>query len=320
MKIIDLHCDTISKIYEKRKQGLITNLRKNNFDVDLIKMVNSNYLVQCFAIFVKYPQKNIFKTTLEMINLYQQEIKNNSDLIEFAYSYEQIKENYNNSKMSAILTIEEGNVIENNINNISILAKLGVKIMTLTWNVYNEIGYPNNVFENRIENNNITDFGKKVILELNRNNIIIDVSHLNDQGIKDVLKISTKPIIASHSNCRSVCNHVRNLPDYLILEIKEKKGLIGINYYPNFVSKENNSIDELIKHLLHLKQINCLDIVSLGSDFDGIEKHLKELQNCNDLKNLVDKLKEYKFTLDEIENICYKNSLKFFAKNLIYNN
>lgn len=309
MHIIDLHCDTISKIYQDKQ----INLRQNDLDVDLLRLKKNKVFVQCFAVFLPYPQENMFQRCLDMIDCYQQQISANSDLIRCARTYEDIKRNRKRHKISAILTIEEGNVIEGNLDNIAILANLGVKIMSLTWNRFNQIGYPNT---DKIDDKGLTPFGIEVVKKMNEHHIIIDVSHLGDQGVRDVLSYSTKPILATHSNVRSICHHLRNLSDELILKIKKNGGVIGCNFYPKFISDENASISEFIEHLLYLKKMECLDIIGIGSDFDGIEIHTSQLEGVQCYPNLILALQQANFTHQEIENICYKNILRFFKKNL----
>ena len=239
------------------------------------------------------------------------EFEENSDSISVAKNYNDLKENIYNNKISGFLTLEEGGILENNLYNLRTLYRLGIRLVTLTWNFPNCIGFPNSKPE--YMNKGLTDFGKSVVEEMNRLGMIIDVSHLSDKGFYDVSQISKAPFIASHSNSRSIRNHPRNLTDDMIKIIANSGGVIGINFCTAFVDGDRCSVEGLISHINHIKNIGGIDVLSLGTDFDGIGGKL-EIENIGQIDKLINGLNKKGFSDNEIEKIAYRNSLRLIKE------
>jgi len=328
--IIDLHCDTIKRLEEEKEKGFNMNLKDNNLNVDLKKMKKSNYMLQCFAMFVPLKEGNPFEICMNMIDRYYEEIKSNKDLILPAFSYNDIVENNKKGLMSSLLTIEEGGVIKGNLSFLRDFYRLGVRLITLTWNYENEIGYPNiKIEDNEIPNfyepnvsGGLTEFGIEVVKEMNRLGMIIDVSHLSDKGFYDVIKYSKKPIVASHSNSRSICRVVRNMTDDMLIALAKNNGVVGINFCDFFLKdfekneKPFSYISDIIKHIKYIKEVIGIDYIAIGTDFDGISPNL-EIKNAGEMDKLILSLKKEGFTNEEIEKISYKNALRVFKEVLI---
>lgn len=307
MSIIDLHCDTLLKLILSKEE---TSLFQNAFCVDIEKLKNAGSRAQFFAAFIniKYVDDPL-EACLKMIDRFYIEINKNSNSIAFAGGYDNLYENLGNQKISAFLTVEEGAVLKGELDNLKSLYKLGVRLMTLTWNYTNEIGYPNYNF--KYADKGLTNFGKEVVCEMNQLGMAIDVSHLSDEGFYDVAKLSRKPFIASHSNSRSVKNHCRNLTDDMIKILAEHGGIMGMNYESSFVGdSELSTLTDLIKHIKHIKDVGGIDVLALGSDFDGISPYT-EVKNIGETGKLIAALDNNGFTENEIEHICYKNAERF---------
>lgn len=324
MKVIDMHCDTISVILRRNEE-----LRENNNMVDLLKMKEGDYLLQCFAMFVflKGDYDPLVKVN-QMIDKYYSELSKNSDLIRPVYSYQDIIDNSNSGVMSALLTIEEGGVIKGDLAVLRNLYRLGVRMMTLTWNFENEIGYPNFQiskdgakpdFKKPNVEKGLTDFGIEVVKEMERLGMIIDVSHLSDKGFYDVLANTTKPFVASHSNARTKCGVVRNMTDDMILKLAERGGVMGINYCDSFINdyeekeKRYVLVQDLVDQIIYIKNLAGVDCIGLGSDFDGIDDN-NEMNKASLLPMLEKSLLDNGFTIEEIEKIFYKNVLRVFKE------
>lgn len=304
MQLIDFHCDTISKIYKNNKE-----LLKNNYSVDINKLLSSHSLAQFFAIFIqKNKTTTPLKSCLNMIDKFYSELKKNKDTIALARNYDDLLQNKKGNKISAFLTIEEGACLEGDLNNLRNLNRLGVKLLTLTWNFPNELGYPS--FSYEYMKKGLTPFGIEVVKEMNNLNMIIDVSHLSDKGFYDVLNNSSSPFVASHSNSRTITNNPRNLTDDMISSLANKGGLIGINFCGKFLCYNDCSkIEDMIRHIKHIKNIGGIDVISLGSDFDGINSKL-EIENIGQINKLLIALEKHNFSYDEIEKIFYKNAIR----------
>ncbi len=159
----------------------------------------------------------------------------------------------------------------------------------------------------------LSNFGREAIGAMNDMGIIIDVSHLSDGGFMDVAKLSRKPFVASHSNCRSLSPHQRNMTDEMIKLLAEAGGVAGINFGPEFLNEDiqlkDSRIARMSEHIQHMKKVGGIECVGLGSDFDGISGNF-ELSDISKMGLLFDQLSKDGFTEDEIEKIAYKNALR----------
>lgn len=318
MKVIDMHCDTIYTLNEKSDM----NLRNNELNISLEKMKQGDYLLQNFAMFTHLKKNSDPVTHVQhMIDTFYNEMNQNQDMIGVVTSYQDIMENAKHNKMSAMLTLEEGGVVNNDLAYLRNYYRLGVRMITLTWNFENGIGYPNfqkgeSGYHTCDDIHGLTDFGKKYVKECEKLGIIIDVSHLSDAGFYDVFNLTTKPFVASHSNARSVCPHARNMSDDMILKLASRGGVMGINFAADFLSesREDNAkscIKDMVKHILYIKDLAGIDCVGLGSDFDGIPQNL-ELKDASYMSLLAEALSEAGLSQEEIEKVFYKNVLRVY--------
>lgn len=306
MKLIDLHCDTIDKLMLNTREY---NLKRNEFSVDIEKLKKADSLAQTFALFVDTnPIKNPYDYCMSMADKFFEEMKKNEDTISLATSYKEIMENEASGKMSALLAIEEGAVLEGKIENLKKFYDLGVRMMTLTWNHPNEIGFPHNVGLSKEKG--LTDFGKEVVHNMNELGMIVDVSHLSDAGFYDVANLSTKPFIATHSNARQAMNHSRNLTDDMIKVLANSGGVTGLNFFHLFLSQDSETkIEYIINHMKHIINVGGLDVLAIGTDFDGIDS-VVEVKDISEMDKLAVALEKNGFTHDQIEKIYYKNALR----------
>ncbi len=306
MKIIDLHCDTISKLMKDKNR---LGLKRNHCSVDIEKLKKGKSIAQFFALYIDLKaERDPLEACLEMLDKFYEELFKNKEDIALARDYKEYIENDRRGRISAFLTVEEGGVLKGKLYHLRNLYRLGVRLLTLTWNYPNEIGYPNCKTEYREKG--LTHFGEKVVYAMNRLGMIIDVSHLSDQGFYDVARLSSVPFIASHSNARSITNHTRNLTDQMIKMIANKGGVIGINFAKEFLGEGfTSSIDDILHHIQHIYQIGGIEVLSLGTDFDGIHSKL-EIQNIGEIQKLIEALKRTGFSEEAIEKIGYKNALR----------
>lgn len=321
MKIVDFHCDTISQLYDIRKSGENINLKKNKLHLDIEKMKKGDYMLQVFASYVDLGSNNKpLESCLSYIDLLYDEVEKNKDDIGIVYTYEDILKNIENNKMSALLSIEEGGVCKGNLSLLRNFYRLGVRMMTLTWNYENELSYPNGCFydEEKNERKGLKEKGFEFINEMESLGMIIDVSHLSDDGIYDVYNNTSKPFIASHSNARNVCSHQRNLTDDMIKKIGERGGVIGVNFYSSFLnnnykSNDISKIEDIINNIKYISNTGGIDCVGIGSDFDGIDCPL-EFENSSKVQLIYDEMKKSGFREEDIEKVFYKNALRLFKE------
>ncbi len=304
MQIIDLHCDTILKL--ETSDGT-SQLRRNSLHLDLEKMLRGGLEAQFFALFInleKHPDP--LCVFLETADRFRREIHENSDLIAFAGNLEDFDRNAANGLMSAFLTIEDGGALLGEDYLLRSAYELGVRLITLTWNYENALGFPNAIPEHREKG--LKKRGRETVELMNKLGMIVDVSHLSDGGFRDVAEISRRPFIASHSNAREICGHPRNLTDDMIRTIADRGGVIGLNFCPAFLNGGNNGrIEDMIKHLTHIKNIGGPEVLAMGSDFDGIGGDL-EVKDTGEFPLLLSAMEKAGFSPEEIELAARENA------------
>lgn len=301
---VDLHCDTITAAYEREQ-----NFLKNNLHIDIERLSKFKSPTQIFAIWLsKKYYKNAFYMTNKMIDFFEKQIEENNEFISKIKCFNDI----NNEKINALLSIEGGESIEDNIENLYHFFDRGVRILTLCWNYENNIGF--GAFTKSKQG--LKPFGKDVVRVMNDINMVIDVSHLNETGFWDLYKISKKPFIATHSNSYSVCSHFRNLKDDQLRAIKDCGGIVGINLYPKFLTNKQNATEEdIFKHIDYMSNIIGIDKICLGGDFDGIEDTPLNIGDISQYSMLLKKI-EKMYGKQILDKIAYKNFYTFFQNNI----
>lgn len=319
MKVVDMHCDTIGELWKAEKAGKPISLRSNSLHIDLEKMQKGDYLLQNFAMFVFLGrEKDPLVNVLEMIDVYNRAMAENADLIAPVLHYEDIEKNRAAGKLSGMLTIEEGAVLKGNPYVVRSLYRLGVRMLTLTWNFENEIGYPNTIVKAKdydpSRHYGLKPEGIEIVREMNRVGMIVDVSHLGDDGFWDVVKYCDGPFVASHSNARAVCNHTRNMTDDMIRALADKGGVMGLNFCGDFLNPNGKSrVEDMVRHARHIIDVGGSDILGLGTDYDGIDGDL-ELDHCDKMQLLAQEMDRQGFGTEQIEKIFHGNVLRLYRE------
>ena len=319
MKVVDMHCDTIGELWKAEKAGKPISLRSNSLHIDLEKMQKGDYLLQNFAMFVFLGrEKDPLVNVLEMIDVYNRAMAENADLIAPVLRYEDIEKNRADGKLSGMLTIEEGAVLKGNPYVVRSLYQLGVRMLTLTWNFENEIGYPNTIVKAKdydpTRHYGLKPEGIEIVREMNRVGMIVDVSHLGDDGFWDVVKYCDGPFVASHSNARAVCNHTRNMTDDMIRALADKGGVMGLNFCGDFLNPNGKSrVEDMVRHAKHIINVGGSDILGLGTDYDGIDGDL-ELDHCDKMQLLAQEMERQGFGIEQIEKIFHGNVLRLYRE------
>ncbi len=326
-KILDMHCDTISEIWKHRRAGGDCRLRSNELHVDLMRMKENGYLLQNFALFVQLRKCQIspWQEVCEQLEVYRQELADNKDILAPVLRFEDIEENYSHGKLSAMLTVEEGAVCGGDCEKLRALYDAGVRMMTLSWNYPNELGWPNINLEEFLDiytpdtSRGLTQKGREFVACMNEIGMIVDVSHMSDAGFYDVLDCSRKPFVASHSNAREVCGCARNLTDDMIRRLAKRGGCMGLNFCADFLERmpegvrNPGTIRAVVKHARHIVNVGGIEVLGLGSDFDGIDTH-EELTGVHKMGLLWDALHEAGFKSSEIDKIFSENVLRVYRE------
>ena len=302
-KWIDMHCDTLSELLSAE------TLEENSLCVDRKRMEQTKMLAEFFACFVCVPDgkwEEAYQKVIEMIARMERETKENKKLklIKTAKELEYAEREELNL---ALLTVEEGGVLNGNRNRLEELYQRGVRLITLTWNYENCIGYPNSRNAQEMQKG-LESFGKQVVEEMNERGMLVDVSHLSDGGFWDCIRLSKKPIIASHSNARALCAHPRNLSDEMLCALGECGGVVGLNFYPQFLQSDRSAeVLDIAKHGMHILQKAGEDSVALGTDFDGFEAGKNWIRGIEEIECVWDALKKAGMTERQLDKLSYQN-------------
>lgn len=303
MQIIDLHCDVLLRLASG--QGKLNFQNASELDANYEKLKKGGVKVQAFAIFIPPSVKSDhkFQAALDQVHYFYTEVleKNqNMKILKEWTDFDDLKEH----EIGAFLTLEGVDVIGNDMHKLSILYELGVRSIGLTWNNANLAA--DGAGEKRAAG--ITSFGSEIIAFNNDHKILTDVSHLSEKAFWDVMNEAKFPI-ASHSNSKTLCNHVRNLTDEQAKAMFEKKSMIHVVYNPPFVNeKESVSISDLIEHIDHFCSLGGVQQIGLGSDFDGISRKIVSLEDASMHPNLINELLK-KYSEDEVKGFAYQNFL-----------
>lgn len=237
------------------------------------------------------------------------------DGLKQVFFYQDILENQRQNVISAVATVEEGGVLNGNIERVDELYQKGIRLITLTWNYENCLAYPNSRDE-RIMRSGLKPFGRSVLQRMNELGMIVDVSHLSDGGFWDCIKYSQAPVVASHSNCRVLCSHPRNLTDEMLRALAEKGGVAGLNFYPAFLKEERGregiALRDIARHARHMIDVAGEDIVAIGTDFDGFEKEDAPgyISHVGEMESVWDAFAAENITPRQIDKIQSKNALR----------
>lgn len=308
MRIIDMHCDTLIEGWRKPERSFYDG----DTSINLKLLKENGSLLQFFAM---YLSRNEMKTMDSydilkgIYGYYQTQMEKYSDIIKPVYSAQDVLENEKKGLLSSLLTVEDGVFIDGKIERVQEVYDMGVRLITLMWNFENSVGFPCSD-DPEAHLKGLKPFGIEVVEKMNELGIIIDVSHMSEGGFYDVARYSKKPFVASHSCARALCNHRRNLTDDQLKTLGNAGGIAGVNFECSFLKEGSNcaTYDQIIEHLLYMKDKAGIDAVGFGSDFDGIEDN-GELVNYSGFKTLLERM-EGKFTYDEIDKICRGNALR----------
>lgn len=309
---LDSHCDTPMFF----PQGVDFGSRDERLLVDLHKMTEGH---QDATIMVAYlPQSladsqpkgcrkfadDIFDKIEEVVSQHQEHIAIAKDYVELVFHKE-------TGRKSIMLGIENGIALEGDLKNLKHFADRGIVYMTLCHNGDNDIcdsAKGNNT------HNGVSDFGKKVIRKMNKLGIMVDLSHASEKSFYDALEISKQPIVCSHSSCRALCDHPRNLTDDQMRALAKNGGVMQITLYSGFLRSDGEAtIEDAIAHLEHAIEVMGIDHVGIGTDFDG-DGGIRGLANSSELLNLTRQLMSRGYSDDDIHKIWGGNFLHLMTK------
>lgn len=310
--VIDLHCDTITCV-AALSQGK-DRLAKSGGHVDLPRLRAGGALLQAFAIFAPaqalqelLPLGDTPEAVFEASYAwYQKELAENSGEIAPVRAFGDIERNRLAGRISGLLTLEDGAVVKG-ITDLDALYEKGVRMIALTWNFPNSLGFPNAIEKDMAKG--LTDLGRAAVVRMEELGMVADVSHLSDGGFADVAALARKPFVASHSNARALCGHTRNLTDGMLRTLADRGGAAGLNFYSLFIGDEKRTtIEGVLRHALHIRNVAGVEALCLGSDFDGISCEL-EFRDYAGYPALLRAFEKH-FTPREMDLVTHGNALR----------
>ena len=312
MNIFDLHCDTLMPVYI---DGY--NLKSWNGHINLDKLRKGGSMVQCFAIYIPTNRSaeyhNVHEGPYEYwkgcVDAFDKEMAANADVIRQVRCVADIEKNVKEGKMSALLTIENGVALDGKIERVQEFYDRGARMIGLTWNYENCVATP----ASKDATTGLKPFGREAVREMQRLKMAVDVSHLNEKGFYELLEMGIVPL-ASHSCCRKLCDHVRNLTDDQLKELFRAGGYVGVNFYPLFLRKEGKAdLQDVCDHVIHMLEMGGEGKIGFGSDFDGITTKITGLEHAGQHQNLVNELLKY-YSEDDVRGFAYQNFLNHLPK------
>lgn len=311
---IDMHCDTLMRAWMRRRSDLL-HLKGM---VDLARLGAGGCKAQFFAVFLPpvelvrrlgplFPSDEDY--IKKCIAIFHHTARLHPDLLAQAKTFEEIEKNAAAGKLSGILTLEDGRAVNGRMEHLDRFYRMGIRLISLTWNAPNCFGEPNG------SSGGLTPFGREAVAHMNRIGMMVDVSHLSDRGFSEVAEIcrqNGKPFVASHSNCRALTPHPRNLTDEMIRALADCGGVIGVNFGPDFLEqgqprfRKESRIAAIVAHLKHMIRIGGTDCAAIGTDFDGINGRL-EIGSADRMPLLFEALEREGFAADAIEKIAFRN-------------
>ena len=327
-RVFDLHCDTIDQlcmrdwepytttVAEQLAQGLDTSgdLRRNGGALALDRMAAYDWC-QCFAVWVPdvYDAEGARAFYRRARDWFHGQVAEHADMVEQVRDGRDVSQVLAGGRTAAMLTVENGSLIGDDLGIIDELAADGVKMLTLTWNGRNSIG------SGKCSHEGLSEFGREAVRALEDARIVVDVSHLNDEGFADLLKVARRPFAASHSNSRSVCGVPRNLTDDEFRAIRDAGGIVGVNYYRGFIVERDcpaageATFDELCAHIDHFLALDGEDTLALGSDYDGSDVPAW-LDGCEKVEDFHVRLLA-RYGQHMVDKLFFDNARAFFVRN-----
>lgn len=304
--VIDLHNDVITKIYEQENMEIF---EQKKLQASWPQLRGGGLRGAFFAVWIPTDKGKGHEDTL--IEIFYKLIYKHRDEMAFAGSYADVQRNLAEDKFSAFLAIEGGTVIDS-AERLDYFHKRGVRYLTLTWNDTNLIA---DAAKDVKTHGGLSPFGETIVRRMNELGMLVDVSHVSDDTVDDVLRVSADPVIASHSNCYSVYPHVRNLKDRHIEGICGGGGVIGMNFYSAFLGRQRHvPLDAVLAQIDYLVEKGGIDCVALGSDFDGRIRPPVGLENMSKLDNLTKALQKRGYTTEEIKKMYGLNFLRVLKR------
>ena len=313
--VVDTHCDTLMKFMPQLRGSPPARWlgeRSEAGHIDLPRLIEGGVNCQTFAVYTgkRVGQPGATLRALQMIDVFFSECDANDGIV-LVYSHDEILKAEKAGKMAALLAIEGAEPLQGDLGVLRMLYRLGVRMLSFTWNW--RTPFADGLDAKRSEGK-LTDLGVEALREMERLGIVLDVSHISNSCFWDVVDLKDGAFIASHSNCRDVCDHQRNLTDDMIRALADHGGVMGMNFAPSFVDKDEATVERVVDHIDHVVDLVGPDHVGLGSDFDGIGSTPVGLEDASKMPNITRELVRREYSDDDVVKILGGNYLRVFEE------
>ena len=306
MRLFDLHCDTLYRAFTEN--GSFNDRR---FHISYDRAGDIAPYIQCMAVWIpdEYRGEAAWELFSGCVDKLKQELE--EGIVIQCRSSDDIRRLEASGGRGIVLTAEGGAVLGGKLERVRELSDAGVRMLTLTWNGANELGDGVGV-ENA---GGLTEFGRAVIPELEKNHIIIDVSHASQRLFYDVAALSERPFVASHSDAMSITPHRRNLTDEQFCIIRQKGGIVGLNFCRDFLNKQatNAKMCDIIRNAEHFLALGGEKTVAIGGDLDGADIPV-DMRGIESLPELYEMFLHHNYNEELVRDIFFNNALSFFSR------
>jgi membrane dipeptidase len=304
MKIIDTHCDMLSRMLADRTVRF--TVESTGTDVSLPRLQKAGIAVQVFALYLSESLTNPgMDELLDMIDIYRERVLPYGKIVPIRTPAD-VDRVWSSGEIGGLLSLEGVDGLKGNFVHLRTLFALGVRFLGITWNHANWAA--DGVVEPR--KGGFTNAGRRLMAECERLGIVLDVSHLSDSGFWELVELSRRPFVASHSNARKLCPHPRNLTDEQITAIVQRNGRISLTFVPWFLREKEAAISDLLRHIEHFCSLGAVHHIGFGSDFDGFQGKIPGLSHPGDYPALVELLLKH-FRQEEVEGFMAGNWRSF---------
>jgi membrane dipeptidase len=295
----------------------------SRFQTDLPRLRAGGVGAQFWSVYVPstLAAGDAVQATLEQIDFVHRFVARYPDDLALAWTADDVRAAWAEGKIASLLGAEGGQSIGGSLEVLRMLARLGVRYMTLTHN--DNSPWADSATDEPVHGG-LSEFGREVVREMNACGVIVDLSHVSVDTMNDTLDMTTKPVIFSHSSCRALCGHVRNVPDAVLKRLPENGGVIMIAFVPPFLSddyakwfvaggigpKPKVTVDDVVAHIEHAREVAGLDHIGLGGDYDGFDDFPEALADVSGYPRVLDRLAERGWSADEIGKLTGGNLLR----------
>lgn len=311
MFIVDAHCDTLMDVVAGKRR--LADEGKGGH-IDIPRLRRGGVGAQVFAAWIErsYLPGSATRRACQYIDAFYSEVESNPDDLVFVLTGADLARAEAEGKIGAILAIEGGEALDGAVEMIRIFYRLGVRLMTITWSDRNELG--DGAYDPT--GGGLSKAGVKVVQEMNRMGMAVDVSHASDATFWSIIEHTSGPLVASHSNSRTLFDHPRNLTDQQIEAIAARGGVVCATLVRPFLGQAYNSVGGFVDHIDHFVKVAGIDHVGVGSDFDGVgpDGLVAGISDTSDMGLVTEELRRRGRPEQEVEAIMGRNLARVLAQ------